>query len=409
MDSLYKLLVLALKEVRVTFRDSGALLLMLVAPFVLTLAVVGAFGTGGDVQMAAVPVLLYNQDSQGMGNALVETFQSPELASLVVPQVITDSAAGRLAVQKETAAALVSVPPTLTQQLMASNPGGTVPMTVEIYSDPLRSIGTLVVSSIASQFLDRASMASGGTRILLGELVKRGVAKGGAEEAATLGAELQAGLAISSDTLIGVEVRSTTGREFNWLNYFAPSLAILFLMFAATGGGRTLIAEKQEGTLPRLLVSPTPAWVILMGKMTGSVFTGLFQVSALWIATGVVGAYWGPVALVIPCVVLLVVCATGLGALIASWARTTTDANMISAVVVLLSSALAGNFYPRSTLPQWIQWASLISPNGWGLELFTRLQGGAGWLEIAPLLGGLLVLTVIYYGIAIWGFRRQFV
>jgi ABC-2 type transport system permease protein len=179
-------------------------------------------------------------------------------------------------------------------------------------------------------------------------------------------------------------------------------------MFAVTSGGRTLLAEREGGTLPRLLVSPTPALTILVGKMAGIVLTGLLQVSLLWGATSLWGAYWGPPLGVAPAIVALVLCATGVGALISAWARTPGQASAIGTAVTLVASALSGTFFPRMGLPEWVQTLSLVTPNAWGIELFTALQSGEGGSTLLPLLGGTLALTVAYYLAALFGFRRQF-
>jgi len=180
-------------------------------------------------------------------------------------------------------------------------------------------------------------------------------------------------------------------------------------MFAATGGGRTLLAERQGGTLSRLLVSPTSATLILVGKMSGVAVAGLLQVAVLWGATSLTGADWGEPLPVLIALVLLVISATGLGAVIAAWARSEAQAGALGTTLVLAASALSGNFLPRMNLPIWVQTVSLAFPNGWGLELFTRIQAGATLAGVLPLLGWLALLTVIYYVIAAVGFRRQLV
>jgi len=57
-----KLWALVLKEVKLTFRDVGALLSMLVTPLALTLVIAAAFGTGDEGILSDIPVLLLNQD-----------------------------------------------------------------------------------------------------------------------------------------------------------------------------------------------------------------------------------------------------------------------------------------------------------------------------------------------------------
>jgi ABC-2 type transport system permease protein len=62
--------------------------------------------------------------------------------------------------------------------------------------------------------------------------------------------------------------------EFDILAYMAPGMALLFLMYTVSYGGRSILAERSQGTLPRLLVSPTSTSQVLGGKVLGISFDG---------------------------------------------------------------------------------------------------------------------------------------
>jgi ABC-2 type transport system permease protein len=212
----------------------------------------------------------------------------------------------------------------------------------------------------------------------------------------------------ASDLPIQLEVVSPSGHVFSWLDYSAASMAILFLMFAVTSGGRTLLAERQMGTLPRLAITPTANLTILIGKMAGIILTGLLQVGVLWGATSLIGAYWGPPLAVIVALLALVIAATGVGVMISAWAKSAGQAGAIGTAFTLIAAAASGSFFPRMNLPLAMRTASYITPNAWGVEIFSRLQSGGDLGSILPLLGGLLVLTVVYYTVAAIGLRRNF-
>jgi len=286
------------------------------------------------------------------------------------------------------------------------------PVVVEIYASPNWRISAGVVRGIVTQVLEQMNMTTQGLTIVMEALIARGAL---GSEGVEGGAGWFPGVAGDSFEDVGegelpvrVEIVSPTGRGFRWLDYSATSMAILFLMFAVTAGGRTLLAERQGGTLPRLLVSPTPALTILTGKMGGILMTGLLQLFVLWGATTVIGAYWGAPLGVVAAIVVLVVCATGVGALISAWAENAGQAGAIGTAVTLVASAVSGTFFPRMNLPGWVQTLSLITPNAWGIEIFSALQSGQRLIEIVPLLGGALGLAALYYVAALVGFRRQF-
>ena len=87
-----KLLTIALKDLRIAFSDTSALILMLATPFAISLAITFAFGglgSQGGSGIEEIPVTLVNQDDGLFGELLVETFQSPELADLFAPEMLS--------------------------------------------------------------------------------------------------------------------------------------------------------------------------------------------------------------------------------------------------------------------------------------------------------------------------------
>ncbi len=70
-----KLLVMAFKEVLVTFRDVGALVTMLLSPLLLTLAIGAAFGTGGNSVLTDIPVVLVDYDKGQFSQQIITAFE----------------------------------------------------------------------------------------------------------------------------------------------------------------------------------------------------------------------------------------------------------------------------------------------------------------------------------------------
>jgi len=443
-----KLWVLAIKEVRVTFRDAGALVTMLATPIALTLAMAAAFGTGHSAPISNIPVLLLNYDTGSMSHLLLDVFQSDDVGNLVALDIVDDEAAARERVDAGEVAALVIVPTDFSARAFPL--GGRIetilgvdpitlspdteltpeqesriaqafletheatpdnPAIIEIYASPDWRIGTAVVKSIVTQALEMMNIQVQGIMQVMMKLAP-GMRQAGQEPSTmasgmenSFGGEERTTL---SDLPLRLDITSTTGRSFNWLDYSAASMAVLFLMFAVTSGGRTLLIERQNGTLPRLLVSPTPALAILVGKMGGIVLTGVLQALILWGATSLIGAYWGAPFTVIIAIFVLVLSASSIGALISAWAKTPGQAGAIGTAVTLVGAALSGSFFERWNLPIWVQYLSLATPQAWGIEIFARLQSGKGLSHILPWLGGTLLLTCVYYSAALLGFRRQF-
>ncbi len=91
-----KLFIIGFKDFTLAFRDRAGLILMLLAPFLLTLglgAVSGRFSQSSSEGVSSIPVIIINQDGKQLGNALVDLFQSQDLADLIDPSIGTDPAA----------------------------------------------------------------------------------------------------------------------------------------------------------------------------------------------------------------------------------------------------------------------------------------------------------------------------
>ena len=197
--------------------------------------------------------------------------------------------------------------------------------------------------------------------------------------------------------------------EFDWAAYMAPSMALLFLMFTMTNGGRSLLTERESGTLNRILTTPTSSVEILVGKIFGIYLNGITQLFILMIASLIFfQIQWGPLHFVIPTILFVVSAATGWGILIAAYSRTPGGANAVGTTITLLFAIGAGSFFPRQLLPKWLQSLSLISPNAWGLEAFQRIRLGTSLIELLPIWVGMLGMFLILFGISIFAFRRQF-
>jgi ABC-2 type transport system permease protein len=439
-----KLGVLALKEVRVAFRDLGAIVTMLVTPLALTLAMAAAFGTGGSSTISDIPVLLLNRDEGDLSEVLVDVLTSEEVGDLLIVEDVRDETAARSRIEADEAAALVIIPADfsaavlplgaqveaitglqltefteetqLTEEEVAAiasayqqsqeAPRSGNPEIVEIYASPDRLISTAVVKGIVTQGIETLNIQVAG----ITEIMSRLVSAGGMENPDEVNRTMRTGGTDMQDRELPVHLTITTGtgRRIGTLDYTAASIAVMFLMFSVTSGGRSLLAERARGTLPRLLVSPTPPLTLLVGKMAGIVLTGTLQVIILWGATSLFGAYWGPPVVVLGVIIATVVCASGVGALISAWARTPNQAGALGTGLTLVASILSGSFFARYGLPQWIQTVSLLTPNAWAIEIFTRLQTGQALSAVLPWLGGMIGLTVIYYAGAALGFRRQF-
>src|SRR5512135_2523278 len=165
-----KIFLIGWKDVTLAFRDRAALILMLAAPFVLTLGlgfVTGRLSGSQGSGISHVPVVIVNQDKEQLGNALVDLFQSNELSDLVAASEASDPAAARKLVDDDKVAAAIIIPAGFTQSVIPPQQGFTTstavtggqPVKIEIYANPTRPTGAGVIESIVAEFNARVNEA----------------------------------------------------------------------------------------------------------------------------------------------------------------------------------------------------------------------------------------------------------
>jgi len=154
-----KLLLIGIKDLKLIFRDRAALIIMLLAPFLLTIGmgfVTGRF-SGGSNGLSNIPVIIVNLDKEQLGNALADVFSSQELADLMEPSSSSDPEAARRSIDQDKAAAAIIIPEGFTRSIIptqgTSNFVQPDPVKIEVYTNPSRPTSAGVVKAIVDEFI----------------------------------------------------------------------------------------------------------------------------------------------------------------------------------------------------------------------------------------------------------------
>jgi ABC-2 type transport system permease protein len=413
-----KIFIIGWKDLALVLRDRGALILMLAAPFVLTLGlgfVSGRFSGQSSVSgLQDIPVVVVNHDDGELGRALAAVFASDDLADLLDPATAAGDAEARRQVDDDLAAAAVIIPAGFSSSIIPDfATGATTPdVAVELYANPARPVGAGVIETIVAGFLNEVQTTQITGRVTFDQLLASGRLAPDQTSAAV--AAIASGLlnADSGGALITLQAASAApaedpGFEFDVLAFFAPGMAMFFLMYTVTHGGRSLLAERQGGTLPRLLSTPTTAAQVLGGKVFGIYLTGAAQVGVLVLASSLLFRLrWGDPLGVVALILAVAAAATGWGLLLAAFARTPAQVGSLGSALMLLFGILGGSFVPSGGFPGWLQAVARVTPNAWGLEGFTALARGGMLADLALPLSALLLMAAVLFAAAVLVFRR---
>ena len=342
----------------------------------------------------------------------MELFQSTDLAEIVTAQVLDDPVQARQLVDQDTVAAAIVIPAGFSASIIPVDGTGAslAPVQLELYANPSRPTSVGVIKTILEEFVSRVEIARVGGLVAVTELVRSGriQAQDAAQMAAQIGAA-QAGAAQESPAITLKNV--TAGPQpitFDVLAYMAPGMALMFLMFTVSNGGRTLLAEQRQGTLPRLLVAPISTAQVLGGKVFGIYLTGVAQMLILIVASTLLFSLkWGDLLGVLVLVLAAVVGAVGWGMLITALAKTPGQVSSIGSAVMLTFGILGGSFFSLESMPSWLQLVSKITPNAWGIDGFTTLALGGGLSQILRPVSALIVMGAVLFTAAVVLINRR--
>lgn len=161
-------------------------------------------------------------------------------------------------------------------------------------------------------------------------------------------------------------IYSSGGGSARSFDRTAPGILTGAAMFFSCLGGpiSILVAERQGGTLRRLLVSPLPGSAYFVGVVLAFSVVALLQAAIVYlVARAFGGHYHGSYVLGLSVLLLSVIAYTGIGFLFGvSWARRAEDVTgPVSAVGVPLL-VLGGTFFPVSNLPPSLLWLAHLNP-----------------------------------------------
>lgn len=188
--------------------------------------------------------------------------------------------------------------------------------------------------------------------------------------------------------------------------FFVPGIiGSLTLVLVVTLTAFAVVREREIGTLEQIMVTPIRPSEFILGKTLPFFLIGLFDVSLI----GTVGTLWfqvpfrGQILVLFTGAVLFLLCMLGVGLLISTVSSTQQQAMVTSFFFIMPAITFSGFGFPISTMPQWLQYFTYLSPlryflvvlrgtylKGVGMEIlwpqmFAMATLGIGLLTVAVL------------------------
>jgi drug efflux transport system permease protein len=190
--------------------------------------------------------------------------------------------------------------------------------------------------------------------------------------------------------------------------FFVPGvIGSLTLVLVTTLTAFAVVREREIGTLEQIMVTPIRPAEFILGKTLPFFLIGLLDVALI----GAVGTFWfqipfrGQISVLSGGTVLFLLCMLGVGLFISTVSATQQQA-MVSAFFFIMPAVTFSGFgFPISTMPQWLQYLTYLSPlryflvvlrgtylKGIGLDLLWPQMAAMGALGV-----GMLIVSVLRF------------
>ncbi|HEY4687119.1 MAG TPA: ABC transporter permease, partial [Candidatus Subteraquimicrobiales bacterium] len=358
----------------------------------------------GSPRLSKYDVAVVDKDKGEIAKLFIDkTLKSDDLSKLLKVTKKTEDEARKLVSMGDLAAGII-IPKGFSEKIKRGEGGK-----LEVIGDPGQKIRAAIVEGITRSFARRVSAVTIGVKTPLNILVES-KAISPLELPATTGLlTKEARSAVTKPFIRVQEETKAAERGLSAIQYYSAGMAVMFILFSAMFGAVSLIDERHNMTLARLLTTPSRNSSILGGKLVGVFFIGILQFSALVLATRLMfGVQWGnslPGLVVL--VVSTVLASTGMSIFIAAAAKTTKAAAAMSQVLIQGMAALGGSMVPLQAFPDWLKNISQFTINYWAMNGFTQLMDGKSFEVIILPSIILLSFCVIFLSLGIWRFRFE--
>jgi len=382
--------LICLKDLRARLRDRSALLIGIVVPLGLAFIFNSIFsGISGGSDVISLGVV--NADHGVAGQQFTsQVLPAVGRSGLISIHVEPSLARARALAANGTLAAVIVIPADFSARVQANQPAS-----MQVIGNVDAPVSAEVARSIAESY------AADLNRIRLSVATVAGTTPVPATQLQALAAR-----AAATSAPVAVTDVSAQTKELDQKSFFAAGMAVFFLFFTVQFGVTSLLEERNEGTLARLLAAPISRASILGGKLLTSFLLGVISMAVLVAATTLLfRATWGNPVGVTVLIVSAIMAATGIMALIATLAKNAEQAANWQSVVAVILGLIGGTFFPVALAPGILSKLTFVAPQAWFLRGLGDLRGGSISVVWVPALA-MLGFAAVTGGLALFRLRR---
>jgi ABC-2 type transport system permease protein len=396
-----KIFAIAWKDAIVRFGSSAELLFFIILPIVFTFLLAG--GTPSGNEDPRIPLTVVDESKTSISGQVLEQLKN---STAVRPELITRAAAQSQFDERRAEVVLI-IPAGIDNAALQD---GSAQM--ELLQQP-NNINATVAERAVLTAIRRVGSSISAAQNAVKQRESIQPFASDAEKEAYFESSLETAQSIQKE--IPERVTVVTGNTQDQVDYDprANSSAgqLITWVFIPLFGISALFAyERQQGTLRRLLTTPSNKATFLLGTISGQVAMALIQMLLL-VGFGifVMKLNWGrdPLALF---VILLTsaLAAAAFGTTMGTFIKTEGQANGLSIMFGMVFALMGGCWYPMELFPATIQNIVKVLPTTWAMQgMLDLVLRGGGLQDILPEAGVLLGFAVIFFSVGVWRFRYE--
>jgi ABC-2 type transport system permease protein len=420
-------LTIARKDLKVLFKDRGALAVLFALPLLFALVFGAPVALTSDVDdpggetTLVIRAYIVNEDQGSYGAQVVDVLRGIRPLRLTPLGTVAD--ADEKVADGEAPAAII-IPADFSAKIDANQP-----TRVQLIKDPTQQVEARFVAGILNEALTELTTQAEIAYGIQAVWAESGALEGAdpdlvrAAEAQTMGVIWTAvqeirqnpAIAVTSEDLAGEETEFTLGAYV--FGVYMPLFATMFAFFLVGFMAESILREREAGSFRRLIAAPIHRGTIVAGKMLAFIGVVFLQMLVLF---GVGNALFemplgdSPLGL-LALTLALALASTGLGMLVGSIARTAKQAGNIGMVLgfVLLFASGSITSFSMGDLSGlgfrsegFTYYMSQLTPHAHAFDGYLKLMlEGAGLVDILPNIVALLGFAVVFFLAAMWRFK----
>lgn len=389
-----KIISIALNLLKISFKDRSSILWLFIMPIIWTtlIGAVSGFGSGGT---SKVPVAVINSDKGAYGKIYEEIVENEnELEVILYSEEKLDEVINM--VKDTKISVLIYIPEKFSESILKNDE-----ITITIYKSTRSS--SFYIEELVKKITNQINISSQTGHfvvehiekiLILSDLDKKKYFENSFIDSLNL---------LTKNNLISVdyEVVSTQKESLvlaSGFNATSPGFGVMFVMIGAFFTAVVLAEERETNILSRLLTTPVTKVTILTGKLLGVFCVSIIQfLFIIFFGQFILKVNWGnsPFAVLL-IAISFTLSAVGLGTILSSIVKTSSQAGAFSVLISFVTSMVGGAWWPLEIMPKYLQNIGKLTPQYWAINGFNKIiLRGFGLKEIMPNFTILIIYALV--------------